>query len=281
MARHRARPRPRQPPAPRRRSRASRRSNRRIPSRSSARRPAASTPKAEGITPPRAASRAGTPRCSSRAGLLIGVAAAVAAARGDRNRMCLPAAAVQQHRGPFFVRPPPALPPRHPPRMWHRPPLLERRIRPSDGNHASLFNRAWRETDVFWCACRPSCVAGGFWGPKAAIPARGRRSQPPCAPQEHGLPEDTGASSEHTVRRPERRLCAPVAHDDRTQAAARAGVGSSSCCSRSPSEAVAHQHFAQSESRGNARGCRRCVRIHGRRTRRWAAADLPSCSCCF
>ena len=81
--------------------------NRRIPSRSSARRPAASTPKAEGITPPRAASRAGTPRCSSRAGLLIGVAAAVAAARGDRNRMCLPAAAVQQHRGPFFVRPPP------------------------------------------------------------------------------------------------------------------------------------------------------------------------------
>ena len=127
----RARARPGQASTSRRRSRSSRHPNRRIPSRSSARRPAASTPKAEGITPPRAASRAGTPRCSSRAGLLIGVAAAVAAARGDRNRMCLPAAAGQQHRGPFFVRPPPALPPRNPPRMWHRPPLLARRIRPA------------------------------------------------------------------------------------------------------------------------------------------------------
>ena len=194
--------------------------------------------------------------------------------------MCLPAAAVQQHRGPFFVRPPPALPPRHPPRMWHRPPLLERRIRPATARPRLFFNRAWRETDVFWCACRPSCVAGGFWGPKAAIPARGRRSQPPCAPQEHGLPEDAVASSKHGSTPGTPPLCSPCPRRPHRPRSGPMGlhVHVASEGRRKPSRISISRAQSRAETRGAAGVA---SGLHGGRTRRRAAADLPSCSWCF
>ena len=194
--------------------------------------------------------------------------------------MCLPAPVPRQHRGPFFVRPPPALPPRHPPRMWHRPPLLERRIRPATARPRLFFNRAWRETDVFWCACRPSCVAGGFWGPKAAIPARGRRSQPPCAPQEHGLPEDAVASSKHGSTPGTPPLCSPCPRRPHRPRSGPMGlhvhVASEGC--RKPSRISISRAQSRAETRGAAGVA---SGLHGGRTRRRAAADLPSCSWCF
>ena len=174
--------------------------------------------------------------------------------------MCLPAAAVQQHRGPFFC---PTPPPRC--RLATRLVCGTAPLSSSVGSVLRLQDRA-----CFSTARGVKLMCSGVLVARRAWQAASGDRRPPSPRADGGLSRHVLRRSmacrrmqllpSSTVRRPERRLCAPVAHDDRTgRGPDRRGL-KSSCCSRSPSEAVAHQHFPRSESRGNARGCRRCVR---------------------